>query len=64
MDASKPKYRDADEDYWNHAKSNVAWDLSCRIRHGQPSWYFSFLGRKQKMIEWRQKKRSGGYNDD
>ncbi|KAK5124014.1 hypothetical protein LTR85_002211 [Meristemomyces frigidus] len=52
MNASNPKLNDADEDYWKHSKLGVHWDQGCRIRHQQPSWYFSFLGRRQKMVEW------------
>ncbi|KAK3718302.1 hypothetical protein LTR37_005115 [Vermiconidia calcicola] len=52
MNTSKPKFGDADEDYWKHSRQGVSWDFNCRIRHGQPSWYFSFMGRKQKMMEW------------
>lgn len=52
MDASNPKLGDADEDYWKHSKLGVHWDQGCRIRHQQPTWYFSFLGRRMKMLEW------------
>jgi hypothetical protein len=52
MDASKPKFGDADEDYWKHDERRN-WDGDCRIKHGQPSWYFSFMGRRQKMIEFQ-----------
>ena len=58
MNISKPKLGDADEDYWHHSDLGVGWDKGCRIRHGQPSWYFSFMGRKEKMIEWRQRIRN------
>ena len=62
MNASDPKLGDADEDYWHHSKLSVHWDAGCRIRHAQPSWYFSFLGRRHKMVEWMQslrERRSG-----
>lgn len=52
MYLSHPKLADHDEDYWNHAKLTVAWDQGCRLRHKQPSWYFSFMGRRQKMVQW------------
>ena len=55
MAGSKCKFGDADGDYWRHADNDVQWDANCRIKHGQPSWYFSFLGRREKMIEWTQK---------
>jgi hypothetical protein len=60
MDASKPKLSSDDEDYWKHTNLGVAWDEGCRIRHRQPSWYFSFLGRKSKMTEWTQSKNTRG----
>jgi hypothetical protein len=60
MDASKPKLSSDDEDYWKHGDLGVAWDERCRIRHRQPTWYFSFLGRKSKMNEWRQAKKGSG----
>ena len=53
MDASKPKFGDTDADYWRHAKQGVKWDSRCRINHDQPTWYFSFMGRVEKQIEWR-----------
>ena len=61
MDASKPKLGSDDEDYWKHAKLDVPWDSGCRISHDQPTWYFSFLGRKAKMMEWRKEKQDAGH---
>lgn len=46
-----------DTDYWIHAELNVEWDEKCRIIHGQPTWYFSFMGRREKMdLFWKKKK--------
>jgi len=64
MDASKPKLRDSDEDYWAHARPQYAWDSECRVDHGQPTWYFSFMGRREKMIQWTHKKRKRRDSDD
>jgi len=36
------KTGDVDEDYWYHDFQQV-WDNGCRIRHGQSTWYFSFM---------------------
>jgi hypothetical protein len=60
MNASKPKLGSDDEDYWKHTNLSVGWDHGCRLRHGQPTWYFSFMGRRAKMIEWNKSKNSGG----
>jgi len=54
MDKSKPKTGDIDQDYWDHDKERN-WDYGCRIRHGQPTWYFSFMGRKADMKAHQQK---------
>lgn len=42
MDHTKPKFRDADDDYWNHLIHGMKWDKDCRISHGQATWYYSF----------------------
>ena len=38
--------RDNDDDYWRHNESGV-WGDKSRIQHGQSTWYFSFMGRKE-----------------
>jgi hypothetical protein len=48
MDLSRPKMCNVDEDYWLH-DAKRCWDSTCRIVHGQPTWYFSFMGRKADM---------------
>ncbi|KAK3718872.1 hypothetical protein LTR37_004788 [Vermiconidia calcicola] len=58
MNTSNPKVGDADEEYWRHAEQGTAWDAHCRVRHSQPSWYFSFMGHKEKMIEWKKRPRN------
>jgi hypothetical protein len=57
MDASQPKFGDDDEDYWRHDETGVAWDRKCRISHGQATWYYSFMGRRQKQINWVRRRR-------
>lgn len=48
MDKSKSKYSDDHEDYWAHDEMGQRdWSRHCRVTHGQPSWYFSFMGRKE-----------------
>ena len=46
--AKMTKTRNVDDDYWLHDAARK-WDEDCRIRHGQPTWYFSFMGRKTDM---------------
>jgi hypothetical protein len=29
------------------------YDEGCRIRHGEPSWYFSFMGSRKDYDEWK-----------
>lgn len=51
------KTEDMDGDYWVHAKPNVHWDHKCRIKHGEPTWYYSFMGRKEKMEDFNKNKK-------
>ncbi|GIC86439.1 uncharacterized protein Aud_002811 [Aspergillus udagawae] len=37
-----------DQDYWFHNEWKESYDSNCRISHGEPTWYFSFMGRKEK----------------
>ena len=49
LDRSKPKLRDPDLDYWRHHKlKENQWINGCRFPHKQPTWYFSFNGRKEE----------------
>ena len=41
-----------DWDYWNYDKPHLR-HHACRIKHGQPSWYFSFMGSRKVFDEWR-----------
>lgn len=52
MNASRPKFGDSDEDYWRHGEPNIDWSADCRFEHGEPTWYFSFMGRKEEQIAW------------
>ena len=49
LDRSKPKLGDVDMDYWRHHKLREDdWIKGCRFPHKQPTWYFSFNGRKEE----------------
>ncbi|RHZ63233.1 uncharacterized protein CDV56_107643 [Aspergillus thermomutatus] len=37
-----------DDDYWSHNAWKDSYDRDCRISHNEPTWYFSFMGRKEK----------------
>ncbi|GME45801.1 hypothetical protein GTA08_BOTSDO04619 [Neofusicoccum parvum] len=50
MDMTNPKTTNVDEYYWwhNYIKD---WDRKCRphgVSHGQPTWFYSYMGRKQQ----------------
>lgn len=38
----------AREDYWKHDKLQE-WDKDCQVKHGQPTWFFSFMGDREEM---------------
>jgi hypothetical protein len=46
MNRSKPRGKNLDDEYEKHNQSiGGRWDTQCRIKHGQPTWYVSWLGR-------------------
>ena len=48
MERSMPRDKDQDEEYLNdNAPTPDDWSRRCRIRHGEPTWYFSYMGRKE-----------------
>ncbi|KAK5684628.1 hypothetical protein LTR17_027177 [Elasticomyces elasticus] len=49
-----PSSADSDEAFWAKARNkyNSSWDKDCRIRHQQPTWFFSFIGERSKMNSW------------
>ncbi|KAI1115021.1 hypothetical protein F5Y14DRAFT_450380 [Nemania sp. NC0429] len=40
---------DDDDDYFAHDRPGNH-DRGCRVRHGQPTWYFSYMGRRELMV--------------
>ena len=47
LDKTKPRTDDSDIDYWNYQDfKEDSWIKGCRILHKEPTWYFSFMGRK------------------
>lgn len=56
MDRTKPKTGDIDKDYWTYDLWSD-WSFDCHIAHGQPTWYFSFMGRKTLMKAHNEKKK-------
>ncbi|KAL8897858.1 MAG: hypothetical protein Q9207_006987 [Kuettlingeria erythrocarpa] len=49
LDRSKPKTGDVDMDYWRHHElKEHEYTSGCRFPHRQPTWYFSFNGRKEE----------------
>ena len=59
MDKSKPKSGDTDEDYWEHNELSES-DIieGCRFAHKQPTWYFSFMGRKEDRERFKRPHRN------
>ncbi|PYI02623.1 hypothetical protein BO78DRAFT_453536 [Aspergillus sclerotiicarbonarius CBS 121057] len=57
MDTSK-NLRDGgskDDDYWHYYELFQRYDARCRVNHGEPTWYFSFMGRREKkglIADW------------
>lgn len=54
MDRSKPKTGDRDDDYWRHNELDETEFIRDRkFVHKQPSWYFSFMGRREDRERFR-----------
>lgn len=49
MEGSQSAGGDSEAPYWIQDK-NRAYSSACRIHHGQPSWYFSFVGSKAEDV--------------
>ncbi|KAL2705955.1 hypothetical protein AAEP93_001205 [Penicillium crustosum] len=39
---------DENSEYWALDTPGYVYDNTCRIRHGEPTWYFSFMGRGER----------------
>ncbi|KAF7864262.1 uncharacterized protein EAF02_010230 [Botrytis sinoallii] len=49
MSISKPKDgKNVDAAYWQHDTLRQ-YSMGCRVQHGQPTWYWSFMGRRTQM---------------
>lgn len=48
---TRTKFGSEDADYWNHCL-DFEFDHGCRVRHGEPTWYFSYLGRPENMEQY------------
>jgi len=51
-----PMTADTDREYWSYAERGTyksSYGRKCRIgSHHEPSWYFSFIGRKETMMQF------------
>ena len=65
MDKTKPVTEDADTDYWEHDSLRESdFVCHCRIKHHEPTWYFSFMGRREEMDRFLRSKRAREYSQD
>lgn len=68
LDRSKTKFSRPGDDYWQHATlQEDDYCFGCRIEHKQPTWYFSFMGRKEdrdRMLKEKRAKNRARYSSD
>lgn len=65
MDKTKPVTADADMDYWEHDNLEESDFMGhCRVNHHQPTWYFSFMGRREVRDRFLRSKRARDYSQD
>lgn len=59
MDRTKPVTGDHDMDYWEHDDLRVSdFSRECRTKHAEPTWYFSFMGRRDVLDRFVRNKRA------
>lgn len=59
MNHTNLKSGDTDADYWDHNNYDPEDKfLDCRIRHKEPTWYFSFMGRREERDQFVKRKRA------
>lgn len=65
MSRMRPKAGDRLDDYWRHNNfcDRNCWFKGCRIKHKQPSWYFSYMG-SQEDRDYLQAKNRRPYEPD
>ena len=63
MDRTKPVTRDEDMDYWQHDILGESDSIrGCRSGdHGEPTWYFSFMGRTEIRDRFLRNQRARQY---
>ena len=60
MNASMAKTGNSDKDYWKHAGlKQHEWVEGCRVEHKEPTWYFSFMGRREERDRFRKENPTG-----
>lgn len=65
MDKNKAKAGDEDGDYWRHndfPDRNLS--RNCRNSHEEPTWYFSFMGRKEDIDRFLREKKKRHFEED
>lgn len=53
MATKSKKPGSTDVDYWKHDLYEN-WSSGCRFQHGQPTWYWSFMGRQTNMTTFQE----------
>lgn len=60
IDTSPTKTGDLDSDYWEHDRLKLC-DAGCKISHEQPTWYFSFMSRREETDTHKKAQRARRY---
>ncbi|KAI4268281.1 MAG: hypothetical protein L6R38_007907 [Xanthoria sp. 2 TBL-2021] len=63
---NKSKSKNQDRDYWKHSDlKEHEFVYGCRAgKHTQPSWYFSYMGRRQRQDQLYRAQKMGRYESD
>lgn len=44
------KHPDEDSEYWDLRTTRLVYDQTCRITHGEATWFSSFMGHRNKRL--------------
>lgn len=65
LNKSQSKLADEHEDYWAHENLREQdYVKGCRVEHRQPTWYYSFMGRKEDKDRFMQKRNPRRFQRD
>ena len=64
INTSRFRHATSDGDYWAHRETYKRGGTICRIKHGDPTWYWSYAGTVQRRNEMMPRRGRHDYDSD